>query len=638
MLTFDAMWVRSEFVYREYLDRIVGLVDTGTVHDNLRGERCSGEKSEPANLLLVFMLRSIFKEWKQVIGYALLKHGSELPHTELLLMDALRRCHAIGANVVAVVCDMDTSQQKLANNLGVCTDRPFFAHPSTGQSVYFMFDPPHLFKCIRNNLLNYDFEFEHGKFASWRVVRALYQLELRSELKSVPKLTAVHVNLPLGKKMSVRHATEVFSHSVAASMMAYLDNDSYCTLPSSARVSTKHVRDTADFIRNMNRLWDIFNAAHTADSYGKKAITRQILADRLQDFEMYRINIANWRFVDQRSNAKIYFRDSLPFKKGLCITLAAMEQLCAVLFENTDISFVAPRRFNQDCLENTFCQVRRDKGSFNDILDASRAVSNLRTVAFATILSSAKSSCSNSLDDGDMVLIDCFKDLPPRIIKRSAISAADGDNISNSYNVDVNETNLVTNDAPSVSISNISEWHDSVDDAWLKIVSEEFSLLDKVQYVAGYLLQKAIDKRCAFVECNQCQAALYASEYEQRAFMRRKTYDFAVRGLLTPSAQLLIAIHTWERLFVLHFERLLSSVNLLQKLQNLIPETTFIPTCHAGVVREFLTRTFLRLRIHHACRVRTRDLRDDARRASLRKLAKLGTSKTSKSLKRPANN
>ena len=33
------MWVRAEFVYREYLDRIVGLVDSG--HGDHRGERCT---------------------------------------------------------------------------------------------------------------------------------------------------------------------------------------------------------------------------------------------------------------------------------------------------------------------------------------------------------------------------------------------------------------------------------------------------------------------------------------------------------------------------------------------------------------------------------------------------------------------
>jgi hypothetical protein len=59
VLTFDAMSVRSEYVYREYQDQVVGMVDTG---DPVQ----AGKDRKPANLLLVFMLRSIFRKWKQV--------------------------------------------------------------------------------------------------------------------------------------------------------------------------------------------------------------------------------------------------------------------------------------------------------------------------------------------------------------------------------------------------------------------------------------------------------------------------------------------------------------------------------------------------------------------------------------------
>ena len=107
--------------------------------------------------------------------------------------------------------------------------------------------------------------------------------------------------------------------------------------------------------------------------------------------------------------------------------------------------------------------------------------------------------------------------------------------------------------------------------------------------------------------------------------MRRKTYDFAVRGLLTPSDPLLNAVRTWEGQFQVHFDRLLHGANIIQKLQYLVPKMLFLPQCHGPAVREFLTRTFFRLRIHHACRLRTEKLRNVGRRATLRKLAKLGT-------------
>jgi hypothetical protein len=546
-----------------------------------------------------------------------------MPHTEELLMEALRRAHDIGINVVAVVCDMDTSQQKMASNLGVTEERPFFPHPSTGQPVFFIFDPPHLVKCTRNNLVNYDIEFSPNNFASWRVVRAVYQLERRSELRSATKLTSAHVNLPLGKKMSVRLAVEVFSHSVGASMMAYLDNDAYSTLPQPARVTNKEVRNTAQFLTDVGKLFDIVNSAHTGDSYGKKAITRPLLADRLEALSRARRFISGWRFMDQRPSAKAPIRQTLPFKRGWGITLAALEQLVRTQFANPEVFFMALRRFNQDCLENTFCQIRRDKGSFNDILDTTRAVANLRAVAFSTFLSSVTSKCCNSPEDGDMVLIDCFRDLPPRVVKRSSAALLPRQAEAESAGDDASECDAAGTAAFPRLPELPTEWHDNLDEAWSRIASEEVCLLDKVQYVAGYLLQKALEKRCPFMTCTQCHEALHAPESQQRAFMRRKTYDFAVRGLITPSDHLLNAVRNWESCFIKHFDRLLCGGNILRKLQGLLDDMPFLPRCHKQAVTNFVTRLFLRVRIHHACRLRTQQVRLQARRASLRKMAKL---------------
>jgi hypothetical protein len=52
---------------------------------------------------------------------------------------------------------METSQVKcLTKELGVTVEMPYFKHPITDEPVFAHFDPPHLFKSVRNNLLNYD--------------------------------------------------------------------------------------------------------------------------------------------------------------------------------------------------------------------------------------------------------------------------------------------------------------------------------------------------------------------------------------------------------------------------------------------------------------------------------------------------
>jgi hypothetical protein len=52
---------------------------------------------------------------------------------------------------------MESRQVKcLFSGFSVTPAVPFFAHPITKEPIFAHFDPPHLFKCIRNNFMNYD--------------------------------------------------------------------------------------------------------------------------------------------------------------------------------------------------------------------------------------------------------------------------------------------------------------------------------------------------------------------------------------------------------------------------------------------------------------------------------------------------
>ena len=113
-LTFDTMWTRSEYVYHEYIDQVIGFVDVGVPLD--------GKPRQSANLLMVFLLRGVFTNWKQVVGYALLRHGGEMPYSLHFLMDALCRADDIDTIIVVVVCNLDILQQKMAKDIGV-TDK-----------------------------------------------------------------------------------------------------------------------------------------------------------------------------------------------------------------------------------------------------------------------------------------------------------------------------------------------------------------------------------------------------------------------------------------------------------------------------------------------------------------------------------
>ena len=91
-----------------------------------------------------------------------------------------------------------------------------------GMEIIPIYDPPHLLKGMRNNLLNKNLrivrEFDGKKEtidASWNVIVAVYLLDKQSTVARQLQLTEEHVIVDKIHKMRVKHAAQVFSNSVA---------------------------------------------------------------------------------------------------------------------------------------------------------------------------------------------------------------------------------------------------------------------------------------------------------------------------------------------------------------------------------------------------------------------------------------
>lgn len=92
-----------------------------------------------------------------------------------------------------------------------------------------LFDPPHLLKCIRNNLLNKNLEFDCGvnnnstrKFASWKHIIDVYEIDVYGpqNRRFLKKLTDRHIYSNKIKKMRVKNAIQVLSNSVSSRLEA----------------------------------------------------------------------------------------------------------------------------------------------------------------------------------------------------------------------------------------------------------------------------------------------------------------------------------------------------------------------------------------------------------------------------------
>ena len=160
-LCMDEISLKTNLFYDISKDRIVGLEDYGS------GTRTN----KVANSALVLLLRSISGKWKQPLGYALVNGGCLKEEMEEPMKGAIDKVEGIGLKVVVVMSDLGSNFQSLANHLGVTPERPWFIH---NQKKYFlMFDPPHLIKCIRNNLMKYTFKSDQYT-AKWQDIEEFY--------------------------------------------------------------------------------------------------------------------------------------------------------------------------------------------------------------------------------------------------------------------------------------------------------------------------------------------------------------------------------------------------------------------------------------------------------------------------------
>ena len=80
-----------------------------------------------------------------------------------------------------------------------------------------MFDPPHLIKCIRNNLIKYTFKFRQYT-ATWQDILNFYNKDKELQIIAAPKLTDKHIWPNNFAKLKVKYATQILSHTVAASI------------------------------------------------------------------------------------------------------------------------------------------------------------------------------------------------------------------------------------------------------------------------------------------------------------------------------------------------------------------------------------------------------------------------------------
>ena len=236
-IAFDEMSIKTHLQYNERIDSVIVFEDLG-----------NGERSDKlATYATVFMVRSIFGSWKQSVGYFL----TSGPMNSTVITSKLKECieKVVNCGLIpkVVICDQGPNNRGCHSRLGI-TEFQNFTH--CGMTLYFMYDPPHLLKSIRNGLFNNGFYY-NSNLISFTYIKELYNIKREKKIEIAGRLTEKHINLSTFSKMRVDYATQTLSHSVASGLRTVvLLSD---RLP-------KEAIHTAEFCELFNNLFDIFNS------------------------------------------------------------------------------------------------------------------------------------------------------------------------------------------------------------------------------------------------------------------------------------------------------------------------------------------------------------------------------------------
>lgn len=223
-ILFDEISLSAGLQYIPSYDKVVGFEDLGD------------GKSKPifADKALTFLVRGVRRKFKQPVAYFFTNSTMKTTNLVVAIKEVVHAVQSTGLNIVSIICDQASTNVAAINILKAETkskylkmkmEKKIFGFELGGEEILPLYDPPHLLKCIRNNLItkNLTFTDKDGKsrIANWNHIVQLYELDKNEAVigdRINPKLTDAHVYVDRMKKMKASHAAQIFSQRVGSIM------------------------------------------------------------------------------------------------------------------------------------------------------------------------------------------------------------------------------------------------------------------------------------------------------------------------------------------------------------------------------------------------------------------------------------
>lgn len=232
------------------------------------------------------------------------------------------------------------------------------------QVIIHVFDPPHIIKGIRNNLLTKNLRHfvksdrsinrKRRRVATWDDISEFYNSNKSGSVRLVEKITDEHIN-PVKRKMNVKLAAQVFSNTMGQSMRSWSQSKETKERNKQQRGKKRDFGATADILIFFNDVFDSLNGGKSTGNDVKGSIG---VNSNHEHFWEYAITmLSKMDFVFKEGDNVGHISKRCKILSRLISTIRGFQQIKKTLLRYNITSF-SPRRFNQDGLENFFGLIR----------------------------------------------------------------------------------------------------------------------------------------------------------------------------------------------------------------------------------------------------------------------------------------
>ncbi|GBN15042.1 hypothetical protein AVEN_182966-1 [Araneus ventricosus] len=369
------LYIKQKFKYLEEKDKVVILMlDEVHIKEyfDYKGGSISGmsyDSETSASSAQVFMVKSVVSRYKDVV-HVLPVHTISGNVLHEFVKKVIIGLEGIGFTVIGIITENNSVKRRAVElfidlpELSYC-----YPHPvDKSRPLFFVVDPFHLFKCIRNNWLNQKndgrcffypkFDSVHAvqdiadfKTARFTTIRELYNLESDKLVKYGFRLNLKALAPSSMERQNVKLVLCIFNEHVAEALAELGEKNKLL-----------YSQDTSDFLKIIIRWWQIVNVK--TPNKGKRLNNRyqEPLSYEEKDIKMaFLEKFLKW--IDDWDRIKFstgtFTKET---RTALVLSTKAIIEISSYCKENFNMSYILPGKFQTDDLESRFGCYRKLAG------------------------------------------------------------------------------------------------------------------------------------------------------------------------------------------------------------------------------------------------------------------------------------